>query len=165
MQKDMTALCEYERLLLSRLFLSEKKVTVSSLKQTFYTDLAEVKKALYQQVVDRKLFAANPESIRSKYALIGFLVGVLGGFGLFFSVSKDFVIGADISFGFLFCGVVLLVFAKFMPRRTAYGRELYRRVKGYRLFINTAEKHRQVFFEKKNMFNEVLPYAIRHVPK
>jgi len=57
-------------------------------------------------------------------------------------------------------GLVLLVMSRFMPRRTAYGRELYRRVKGYNLFISTAEKYRQRFFEKKNMFNEVLPYAI-----
>jgi uncharacterized membrane protein len=37
---------------------------------------------------------------------------------------------------------------------------LYRRIKGYRLFIDKAEKHRQKFFERKNLFNEALPFAI-----
>ena len=47
-----------------------------------------------------------------------------------------------------------------MSKRTAHGRELYRRTKGFQLFISQAEKYRQRFFEKENMFNEILPYAI-----
>jgi len=50
--------------------------------------------------------------------------------------------------------------SRFMPRKTAYGRECYRRAKGYYVFINSAERYRQRYFEKQDMFNEVLPYAI-----
>lgn len=48
----------------------------------------------------------------------------------------------------------------FMPRRTAYGHELYRKIKGYRLYITTAEKYRLRFVEKNNLADAILPYAI-----
>lgn len=150
----------YEKLLLDRLFVGRNSVKISSLKQTFYDDLAEVKKALYKEVIAKKLFSSDPEHVRSTYLGIAIVIIVIGGFIIGPSVAADFVFGADIGLGAIISGIVLLGMAKFMPRRTAYGRELYRRIKGYRLFIDKAEKYRQQFFERKNMFNEVLPYAI-----
>ena len=47
-----------------------------------------------------------------------------------------------------------------MERKTACGREMFRRAQGYELFVSTVENHRQKFFENRNMFNEVMPYAI-----
>src|SRR3989344_4220040 len=37
---------------------------------------------------------------------------------------------------------------------------MFRRARGYELFVSRAEKYRQQFFERKNMFNDILPYAI-----
>jgi uncharacterized membrane protein len=54
----------------------------------------------------------------------------------------------------------MVIFSRAMGKRTPKGRELYRRIKGYREFVNTAERYRQKFFEQKNLFNEVLPFAI-----
>lgn len=157
---DETELLSYEKTLYHNLFSGRNSVKVSDLKQTFYDDLAEVKKALYKEVIAKKLFSSDPEHVRSTYLAIGIVLIVAGGFLIGPSVSVDFVYGADIGVGAIISGLVLMAMSNFMPRRTAYGRELYRRAKGYHLFINTAEKHRQKFFEKKNMFNEVLPYAI-----
>lgn len=158
--KDTTILLDYEKKLLQSLFKSGNTITMSSLKDTFYTDLAEVKKAIYKEVVKKGLFPSDPEHVRGNYVAAGIVLLVIGGTGIGLSVSADLIYAADLSIALLACGVFLLIMANFMPRRTAYGRELYRRARGYHLFINTAEKHRQVFFEKKNMFNEVLPYAI-----
>jgi uncharacterized membrane protein len=47
-----------------------------------------------------------------------------------------------------------------MSQRTAAGSEALRRALGFRLFIETAEKRRQEFNEKANIFAEYLPYAI-----
>ena len=57
-------------------------------------------------------------------------------------------------------GVLLFALAHLMPRRTAQGRELYRRSLGFRLYMTKAEKERQQFAEKANLFEEYLPYAI-----
>lgn len=158
--KDEAGLLGYEKKLLHNLFASGNEITVSSLKQTFYDDLKEVKEELYKEVVAKKLFPSNPDSVRNNYLGVGIVLLVVGGTGIGFSVDSDFIYFADIALALLVIGLLLMLMSKHMPRRTAYGRELYRRARGYHLFINTAEKHRQKFFEQKNMFNEVLPYAI-----
>lgn len=157
---DYKDLYQYEKLLLTELFESGEAVKVSSLKKTFYDSLKKVKDELYKEVIDRNLFSANPESIRNKYVIIAIFVIVGGVWAAGMTIANNLIYLADISIGFAVSGLFLLLFAHSMPRRTAYGRELYRRVRGYQLFIGNVEKHRQKFFEKKNMFNEVLPYAI-----
>lgn len=153
-------LFSYEKLLLTELFDDGDTVTVSSLKKSFYTSLKKVKDELYTEVAKRNLFLSNPDSIRTKYFLIAFFI-LFAGVGLFiFSITLDNIFLADIALGGAFCGLCFVIISSFMPRRSAYGRDLYRRVRGYELFIGNVEKHRQKFFESKNMFNEVLPYAI-----
>ncbi len=159
-EKTDNELLDYEKMLLNKLFGSSSSVTISSLKNTFYEDLRKVKEALYEDVVAKGLFPSNPEKIRQKYLIIAILMIFFSGFFIGFSISSGVIFFADLCFGILISGLILLLFSRFMPRRTAYGRELYRRIKGYRLFIDKSEKYRQKFFEKKNLFNEVLPYAI-----
>lgn len=159
-QKSETDLLTYEKKLLHNLFKTGNDVTVSSLKQTFYEELKEVKQELYKEVVRIGLFPKDPEKVRDTYITFGIFAAILGGIAIGWSISLDFIFGADLGLGIGVVGLLLLVMSNAMPRRTAYGRELYRRARGYHLFINSAEKHRQKFFEKKNMFNEVLPYAI-----
>ncbi|WBL37499.1 DUF2207 domain-containing protein [Tepidiforma flava] len=62
--------------------------------------------------------------------------------------------------GFGLGGLALLVLAPSMARRTAKGSEALRRVLGFRLYIATAEQHRQEFNERENIFARYLPYAI-----
>lgn len=158
--KSTASLLDYEKLLLTHLFKTGKEVEMSDLKMTFYDELQQVKTKLYADMVKKGYFPKDPERIRGNY-LIGAIVGVIGSVGLFITgINRDLVFVIDIGLGFLVAAVLLAIFSKFMPRRTAKGRELYRRIKGYRLFITKAETHRQRFFEKKNMFNEVLPYAM-----
>ena len=47
-----------------------------------------------------------------------------------------------------------------MPKRTAKGYAVLRRVDGFRRFIDESEKDRAQFAERKNLFSEYLPYAI-----
>ncbi len=159
-EKDEQGLLNYEKKLLHNLFKSGSEIKMSDLKTTFYDELQEVKKELYKDVVEKGLFPTDPEKVRGNYLGIGIVLTIASFFGIFISIGSEFVFGADLALGGVVIGILLMLMSVHMPRRTAYGRELYRRVRGYHLFINTAEKHRQVFFEKKNMFNEVLPYAI-----
>ncbi|MEN9406832.1 MAG: hypothetical protein RLZZ455_48 [Candidatus Parcubacteria bacterium] len=153
-------LVPYEKMLFERLFDGKDEVKVSSLKQKFYTDLADVKKSLYERVVSEKLFPKNPESVRGIYLVLGIVLLILGFVFFSYVVNGESPYPVSVAISVVALGVFFLILTPFMSRRTAKGREMYRRIRGYRLFISTAETHRQKFFEKKNLFNEVLPYAI-----
>jgi len=157
--KKTEPLEDYEQLLLDKLFYKRRQIKVSSLKTTFYSELHEVKQALYDDVVSKKLFPTNPEKVRNKYLAVGIVLVILG-IGLCLLGNSKIILFAEIGLGEIVCGILFIFSCRFMPRKTAYGRELYRRAKGYYLFIDRAERYRQRYFEKENMFNEVLPYAI-----
>lgn len=149
----------YEKELLKRLFDGKKEVKMSELKTKFYTDLSEVKKLLYQDIEEKKLFFENPEKVRGKYAGVGVVNIILGVILIAFLGFAIFPV-LFFSSGIVISGIIILIFSPFMPRRTALGRQLYMRSKGYEMFLASAEKYRQQFFERKNMFNEILPYTI-----
>jgi len=157
---DGSSLLPYEKELLDRLFDDGETVKISKLKTKFYEDLKVVKNKLYDQMITDRFFYENPESVRKKYLLFGIGIDAVGAgliwLGLAFTIAVLVAVGTAI----IISGAALILFSQAMPRKTAQGREMYRRTKGLELFISTAEKHRQRFFEKKNLFNEVLPYAI-----
>lgn len=155
-----TALRPYEKILMERLFQSGTSVQLSSLKTTFYDDLALVKKQLYKDIESKDFFVGNPESVRTRYLLLSIGILVLGGVLLF--GGANLVNGPLFTGGsaLIIIGALSTVLSFFMPRRSAKGRELYQRAKGYYHFINTSEKYRQQFNENKNLFHEILPYAI-----
>jgi len=57
-------------------------------------------------------------------------------------------------------GLILILFSFIMPKRTMKGAELLWRIKGFKLYMETAEKYRERFNEKENIFEKLLPYAI-----
>lgn len=72
----------------------------------------------------------------------------------FFTLA--FIIGA----GFILSAPIFFIFAFFMPQRTPAGAELLWKIKGFKLYMETAEKYRQQFYEKENIFEKFLPYAM-----
>ncbi|HEY4694489.1 MAG TPA: DUF2207 domain-containing protein [Candidatus Nanoarchaeia archaeon] len=158
--RDQQGLLDYEKELLDRLFDEADSVKLSALKNKFYKDLVKVKEKLYQNVVDKKFFLENPRSVRLKYSLISIGLVVVGAALGWVGFQASGALLVALGGGVVLPGILAIILAQSMPARTALGRELYVRVSGYRLFIEKAEKYRQQFFEKKNLFNEVLPYAI-----
>ncbi len=160
-KKDVSSLLPFERELIIRLFSGTDKVILSTIKQTFYDDLKIIKNMVYTEIVRKELFLDNPESVRNNYLITAVIIIVIGGLCIFFpglTLENEyfFAIGVGISL----IGIALLLFAPNMPRRTAKGRDLYRRARGFKLFLSGAEKYRQQFYEKKDIFSELLPYAI-----
>ncbi|EKD65297.1 MAG: protein of unknown function DUF2207, membrane, partial [uncultured bacterium] len=150
----------FEKSLLDKLFKDVDEVSISDLKTNFYTDLKQIKDELYKHVVTKNLFPSNPDRVRLKYLALGFVAVAWGSITTFLSSNFEWIWPFDIGLGIITSGLILIIMSRFMSKRTAHGRELYRRTKGFQLFISQAEKYRQRFFEKENMFNEILPYAI-----
>lgn len=161
-QKDKsdTELLPYEKNLYDALFSGRTSVKISSLKYSFYNDLSKVKDLLYNNLVTKKLFFQRPDKVRSIYIAVAIfaLAGAVG--STIFGAANQIPIIVSVGIGLIVGCLPLLFLANYMPRRTAMGHDLYLKTRGYFLFVNTAEKYRQRFFENKNLFNEVMPYAI-----
>jgi uncharacterized membrane protein len=54
----------------------------------------------------------------------------------------------------------LCIFGTFLPLTTLKGQEVKWRLKGFKLYLKTAEKYRAQFYEKENIFEKFLPYVI-----
>ncbi len=158
--KSTAGLLAYEKELLDRLFDGQDTVKMSALKQKFYTDLKKVKEQLYANVVEKGFFPSNPEKVRMLYMIPAIIIMVVCAIVFFSGLGSENEFLFMIGVGGAITGLNLLITSQFMSRKTAKGYEMSRRIKGYRLFIENVEKHRQKFFESKNMFNEVLPYVI-----
>jgi hypothetical protein len=156
-------LLDYEASLLRRLFEDDPKigavVQMSDLKNEFYTDLAKVKEMLYTQVTSKdKFFAASPEKVREYTVLGGLGIAGAGAAAIF---GAGTVLGAGvIGVPIVATGLLAAATAGFMPRRTAMGREMYRRCLGFKEYMVIAETDRQKFNEDINLFQEYLPYAM-----
>lgn len=134
------------------------EVKLSALKQHFYTTLAKAQRELYADSVSRKWFAADPQRVRQIYAGLGVGAIIAAGFLVFWLGSS---LGAGlVGLGAIVPAVALLGVASRMPRKTRTGAELLRRTLGFRHYMEIAEKERQRFAERENIFSDYLPYAI-----
>lgn len=67
-------------------------------------------------------------------------------------------------FGFifgLFCLIILIKIYSIMPKRTPYGNELYGKLKGFKNFLETAEKEKleSMVMQNPTYFFDILPYT------
>jgi uncharacterized membrane protein YgcG len=151
-------LLPYEKKLQTALFKGRQTVKVSALKEKFYKDLEAVKKDLYRDSVARKWFSVSPDSARQNWMLIGFGVTALA---VAITAGSGYFLGrALLTSPLILAGLGVLLLAPAMSRRTAVGSEAKRRILGFRLYVDTAEKRLHEFHEEKNIFARYLPYAI-----
>jgi uncharacterized protein (TIGR04222 family) len=157
-QKAPDDLLPYEKLLLDGLFRDGDSVAVSELRDKFADRMRKVQAALTDDATDRGWFGKRSTFLRASFAFLGVLV-ILVGIGLAVALAV-YTHAALVAIPVVIAGIVLLVGARFVPRRTAQGYAVLRHVDGFRRFIDESEKERARFAEQKNLFSEYLPYAI-----
>src|SRR5882762_10425848 len=155
---EMAALLPYEKTLLDGLFAARPQTKLSELKGTFAPTLRKAEGQFYTDAVDRKLFTTRPDTARTTWGCLGVGLVMAG-------IAATAVLGLKFGWGLigvaiLLTGIVLSIFVRYMPQRTASGRELLQRTLGFRLYMTTAEKYRQQFAEKAQIFTQLLPYAV-----
>lgn len=148
-QKFGPTLKSHERDLINSLFASGDKVALSDLKGTFADDIKKIKSHLYSQVAAAGYFVRNPQTVRITFVVLGVAIGAL-----------TFIAAAIGIFAFIPIGVLVIIFGIFMPQRTPQGAEAYWHAKGFKLFLEKAEKYRIHWQEKENIFETYLPYAM-----
>ena len=158
LEESEAGLLTYERRLLNALFRDGTEVTISDLRNTFAARLEGVEESLYVDVVNRGWFRSRPDKVRSTWQGRGVVALILGA-ALTFVLARWThwgVLGIPLIIG----GLLLMIFAKRMPSRTASGTAMLRRVRGFRRVIETAETHMSQWAEKEMIFTTFLPYAV-----
>ena len=153
------AMLPYEASLLRALFKgTDGAVKLDDLEDKFYSDLAEVKSQLYAvSVKEDRMFRTSPETIRMMYRIGGLVAASISAVLVYvFGLAGAGIVG----FPVVLASLAIAALAGLMPRRTAAGRELYRRARGFREYMVTAETDRARFAEEVGIFEKYLPYAI-----
>lgn len=155
--REPQGLRRHETLLMKHLFVAGDQVLISSLKDVFYEHLEELEQALYDEVSRKgRFFPTSPRKVRRLWAGGGFLL-LTAGVGSFFS---NVVPAAALPLGL--AGLVVLGFAKVMPRRTRRGRRIYEEILGFKEFVGRVDRDRleRMGRLEPGTFEKVLPFAI-----
>lgn len=145
-------LTEAENRLYDRLFQEGDSVLISSLKMKFYTVIPTINTAVMEKFYQEQIFDKKAQSKMTYMFIAGFPLLFIGGW----LMSLEWRLGLNL----ILCGIIIIIFAFLMPRRTNKGADLLWKAQGFRLFIKMTEKYRQQFNEKENIFEKFLPYAM-----
>jgi uncharacterized membrane protein YgcG len=133
-------------------------VKLSKLRRAFSTRYVRVQRALYSDATRRRWFAGRPDKVRQAWVGRGVLVMLAGGALTWLAAARTHL--GLVPIPIVLTGVILMVGARWMPRRTPKGTGLVRRILGFRTYIATAETHMARWMEQENLFSKYLPYAI-----
>jgi uncharacterized membrane protein YgcG len=153
-----TVLLPYEQTILGGLFAGRNEVTLSALKGTFHPTLALAESQMYSDAMARKLFTSSPQQSRAAWGCAGVAL-LVGGVAVAIALGTAWGWGLP-GVAIALTGIALTISFPFMPQRTAAGRDLLQHTLGFRLYMMTAEKYRQQFAAKAEIFTQLLPYAI-----
>src|SRR5438445_7063475 len=157
--KVVADLQPYEAIVYQGLFQDHpSEVKISELRTHFVGSLRKAESELYADVARQRWFTTRPDRVRQGYAGLAVLV-ILAGGGLAWLLGRTMGAGL-VGFAVIVVGFVALGVARWMPAKTAAGAELLRRTLGFRQYMEVAEKDRQRFAERENIFSAYLPYAI-----
>ena len=142
-EKDESDLYIHEKFILKKLFKGKEEVRLSELKRRFSSEVYSLYYKVSKDLKERNLIDKNCARRQWLMVVVGIILII-------------------ISFGsFLFVSGILFIFIGFHMRRlTPAGAEVKRKIAGFKLYMETAEKYRSQFYEKEGMMEKLLPYAI-----
>jgi len=137
-----------EKELFEKLFSNNKsEVKLSDLKNSNQVKVAQIYKHVKNDLKARKIIDKNSANIGLGMIIIG-------------CIFNGIVFESDINIIFSLVGFSLVIFGFLMNKLTKEGSELKHKIKGFKLFMKTVEKHRASFYEKEGIMEKFLPYAI-----
>lgn len=152
--KALTSLSDAETKLVDDLFGSSNEVLLSDLRNQFYKNISSLKEANFNKLSAENLFEKKGFGLQTTMIAIA----AIWFFGLFFAPA---IIQVPVFYVISVISIVILfVFGMLMPKRSPEGEELLWKIKGFKMYMTTAEKYRQKFNEKENIFEKFLPYAM-----
>ncbi|MFC9973699.1 DUF2207 domain-containing protein [Spirillospora sp. NPDC127200] len=158
-------LLTYERLLLEALFTApdgapRAQVRLSELGGTFATRLAEVRSAMYDDVVAQGWFARRPDTVRSRWTVIGSVLTALGVAGtVALALTTDLALAG---LAVIIAGAAMAYAGQYMPAKTARGSTVLAHTIGFRAFLERGEVPGDGMAGQQRiaLFSRFLPYAV-----
>ncbi len=155
-EKYLEDLSAPEKDIFKAIFEKKDEVTLESLKYKFYAKVKSIQDDIYTETVDKGYFQKRPDVTRNEWYGIGVFVLVFGNFAAFFTI------GLGVFTGFLFAtslGASILIAANYMPAKTLLGGQVLTKIRGFKMYLETAEKHTLQNLTPE-MFEEYLAYAM-----
>ncbi|PRX03903.1 UNVERIFIED_ORG: putative membrane protein DUF2207 [Actinomadura viridilutea] len=161
-------LLRYERILLEALFTApdgsaRDSVRLTELGGTFARDLARVRSAMYDDVVEQGWFARRPDAVRSRWTIAGMALTVLGVAGtVALALFTEFALAG---LAVIIAGAALAYGGQYMPAKTARGATVLAHTIGFRAFLERGELPEDTGArlgsrERIALFSRFLPYAV-----
>ncbi len=147
---------DFEQTIYNNIFKDRDEVDLDNLKYEFYQVIPTIKNQLYNGLTNQKYYVLNPDKIRKLYYSIG---GIILFTTLFF-LTPLITINFSLYAGILISSIIIIIIGHYMPAKTQKGADTLIHILGLEEFIKTADADRVKFYEKENIFEKILPYAI-----
>ncbi len=156
---DLTA---FELVLLDSIFPGRsRKKKLKDLRNKFYTNLPDLERELYKEMVRRKFFKRRPDQVRASWKGFGILLIAMACIGgvIAMSIAQFAQIVMCIFLAMGITAVSMLLTARHMPAKTAAGAEAAARWSAFKEYLTRIEKLTDIQ-EAGDKFERFLPYAI-----
>lgn len=151
--KAENELTNIEQKVLEGIFQSGKVKKVSELENVFYKVVEKVKRDVSRKLKNKGYLWGKGDSYKTIFIAMG-IVSLLIMF-IFFSEGLVLLIWA-----LGLASAILFFFATIMPKITEKGAQVKYQLENFKFFMETVDKDRAKFYEKENIFEKFLPYAI-----
>ncbi len=162
LNESTEGLRKYEAYFINRFFGKKDTVSLSTLKNKFYTHIPKLQTMVYEELVKEGMFKQSPEQVRSGWIVLGAFL-LMGGIG--FSVVL-FELAESMSYalmclpaGIVISGLAMLVAASAMPSKTQKGAEEAAKWNAFREYMRNLQQYQDVESAAQN-FSRFLPYAV-----
>ncbi len=157
--KEPEGLERYEEKFMREIFSLGKgdKAKLEDLKYKFSNVLMKIKEMIYEELVKKGYFARNPQSVRITFVVLGVILMILG-FVLLF-IPLRFVSMGWLGTGLMISGIITMITAGGMPKRTEKGVKVLEQILGFKDYLWTAERFRIGKIDPRQ-FEKFLPYAM-----
>lgn len=150
----------HEQLFLTALFGMSGTTYLSAVKGNFAEYLPSIKRLVYENLVAEKLFARDPEIDRKNFLAVGATIVTIG-IGLL-AASTYHIGGQATAAGTVLSGVIVLLAARTMPRRTSKGVAVNRQICKFESMVAHGNKKEMKSAASSNpdAFSRYLAYAV-----
>jgi uncharacterized membrane protein len=152
-KNKVTTLSNAEQTLFEGIFIGKNEIMLSELKNKFYQNIPAIKKVTLESLEEKKFIEKSGLTFQVIFVVAGFFMVILA---IILAVN-GYLLSLP---AMLLTILVVFIFAILMPKRTQMGTEVFWKTQGFKLYMETAEKYRAEFYEKENIFEKLLPYAI-----
>lgn len=92
--------------------------------------------------------------------VLSFIIMTLGAIGLFKAIFSETIFITGVVVGII-CIISMFILYNLMPKRTPYGNEILGKIRGFKRFLETAEKEKleAMVMEHPTYFYDILPYT------